>query len=169
MTRAPARAATLPTMAAFVIAPVDSDDVGEILTLQRAAYVTEAQLYDDCRLPPLTQTYQELEAELKQGFALKAVRGSRIVGAGRAHRDGAVWRIGRLTVAPDAQGQGIGTRLLTRLEQHAPDGIERFALFTGHLSTANLGLYQRLGYRESGRDLLKPGVEIVHLDKPADS
>lgn len=62
-------------MAAFVIAPVGPDDVGEILTLQRAAYVTEAQLYDDCRLPPLTQTYQELEAELTHGFALKTVRG----------------------------------------------------------------------------------------------
>jgi ribosomal protein S18 acetylase RimI-like enzyme len=154
-------------MAVFVIAPVGLDDVGEILTLQRAAYVTEAQLYDDCRLPPLTQTYQELETELEQGFALKAVRGTRIVGAGRAHRDGPVWRIGRLTVAPDAQGQGIGTRLLTGLEQHAPAGIERFALFTGHLSTANLSLYQRLGYCESAREPLGPGVELVHLDKPA--
>jgi ribosomal protein S18 acetylase RimI-like enzyme len=160
-------------MAAFVIAPVGPDDVGEILTLQRAAYVTEAQLYDDCRLPPLTQTYQELEAELAYGFALKAVRGGRIsgriIGAGRAHRDGPVWRIGRLTVAPDAQGQGVGTRLLTELEQHAPAGIERFTLFTGHLSTANLSLYQRLGYRESAREPLRPGVELVHLDKPADA
>jgi GNAT superfamily N-acetyltransferase len=154
-------------MPAFIIAPVEPGDAGEILTLQRAAYVTEAQLYDDCRLPPLTQTYQELEAELEHGFALKAVRGARIVGAGRAHRDGALWRIGRLTVAPDAQGQGIGTRLLAGLEQHAPAGIERFALFTGHLSTANLSLYRRLGYRESAREVLRPGVELVHLYKSA--
>jgi hypothetical protein len=30
-------------------------DAGEILTLQRAAYVTEAQAHGDLTLPPLTQ------------------------------------------------------------------------------------------------------------------
>lgn len=152
-------------MADLVISPVGPADPGEVLTLQRAAYVTEAQLYGDCFLPALTQSLQELQTELAEGFALKAVRDGRIIGAIRARRDGCVWHIGRLTVAPDAQGQGIGTRLLTELERHAPDGIERFTLFTGHLSVANTRLYQRLGYEESRREVLKPGVELVYLDK----
>jgi len=41
-----------------------SGDAGEILTLQRAAFVTEAQLYGDLHLPPLTQTIEDLRAEL---------------------------------------------------------------------------------------------------------
>ena len=33
-------------------------DAGELLTLQRAAYVTTAQLYRDPFLPPLLETLQ---------------------------------------------------------------------------------------------------------------
>ena len=42
------------------IAPATAEDAGELLTLQRAAYVTEAQVYDDLRLPALVQTLDEL-------------------------------------------------------------------------------------------------------------
>ncbi|MFD1938662.1 MULTISPECIES: GNAT family N-acetyltransferase [Nonomuraea] len=72
-----------------------------------------------------------------------------------------------MTVAPDAQGQGIGTRLLGALERRAPVGVERFTLFTGHLSTANIRLYQRLGYIEERHETLKPGVDLVHMTKAA--
>jgi hypothetical protein len=39
-----------------------TDDAGEVLTLQRAAYVTEAQAHRDLLLPPLMQTFAELRA-----------------------------------------------------------------------------------------------------------
>ena len=35
------------------LVPLPPGAAGELLTLQRAAYVTEAQLYDDVRLPAL--------------------------------------------------------------------------------------------------------------------
>jgi len=38
------------------IVPVTPGDAGELLTLQRAVFVTEAQLYDNPHLPPLTET-----------------------------------------------------------------------------------------------------------------
>jgi hypothetical protein len=43
--------------------------------------------------------------------------------------------------------------------------LPRATLFTGHRSLANLRLYQRLGYVESARQQLRPGLELVHLDK----
>ncbi|MFD0638652.1 GNAT family N-acetyltransferase [Catenulispora yoronensis] len=154
-------------MSDIAIIPVELADAGEILTLQRAAYATEAQLYNDCHLPALTQTLGELESELEHSHALKAVRDGRIIGAVRVHPEGPVWHIGRLTIAPDVQGQGIGTSLMAEVERQAPSEVERFALFTGHLSVANIRLYERLGYRETRREQLKPGVELVHLDKSA--
>jgi hypothetical protein len=48
-------------------------DAGELLTLQRAAYVTEARLYDDPELPGLTQSLPELVDELRSAVTLKAV------------------------------------------------------------------------------------------------
>ncbi len=38
-------------------------DAGEVLTLQRAAYVTEAQAHADLNLPPLRQSFAEVAAE----------------------------------------------------------------------------------------------------------
>jgi hypothetical protein len=93
------------------LGPLDADHAGELLTLQRAAYVSEAQLYDDVRLPALEQSLDELAAE---------------------------------------EGTDAGTA----------------ALFTGHLSAANLRLYERTGYREQRREVVHPGLTLVHLTKP---
>ena len=149
-----------------VITPVVLADAGELLTLQRAAYTTEARLYHDPELPALTQDLPDLQAELTTATALKASVGHRIVGAVRARVEGRVLHIGRLTVAPDWQGGGIGSRLLTAVENHHNDQVDTAALFTGHLSEANLTMYIRRGYREERREQLRPGIVLVHLAKP---
>lgn len=154
-------------MADAQISRVEPTDAGELLTLQRAAYVTEAQLYGDASLPALTQTYEELVAELRSSLALKATLRHRIVGAVRARLDGSVLHIGRLTVAPDLQGHGIGSRLLAAVEREVAGKVDRYTLFTGHLSRANIRLYERHGYAEVRREELKRGVVLVHLDKHA--
>ena len=137
--------------------------VGELLTLQRAAYVSEAQLYDDVRLPALVQTPDELADELAQSSCLAALAGSRLVGAVRTRERDGVLHVGRLVVAPDLQGRGIGTRLLLGAERSTT--LPRAALFTGARSTANLRLYRRHGYVETAREPLRPGLELVHLVK----
>lgn len=152
------------------ISPLRAEDTGELLTLQRAAYVTEAQLYGDTRLPALTQTLEDLGAELAQGVALRATNAAgRMVGAVRARSEAHVLHIGRLVVAPDWQGRGLGSALLQAVEDEAPAGTSGYALFTGHLSAANLRLYERRGYREVRREELHAGVTLVHLYKPAPS
>lgn len=143
--------------------PLPPAAAGELLTLQRAAYVTEAQLYDDPRLPALTQTLDQLVAELTDSSCTAAYDGPRLVGAVRTREANRTLHIGRLTVVPDRQGLGIGSRLLTAAE--AGTRLPEATLFTGHLSAANLRLYRRHGYAERSRELLRPGVELVHLVK----
>lgn len=46
-----------------VVCLIDAD-AGELLTLQRAAYVTEAQAHDDPYLPPLTESLAQVRAAL---------------------------------------------------------------------------------------------------------
>jgi GNAT superfamily N-acetyltransferase len=145
------------------IGPLPPGAAGELLTLQRAAYVTEAQLYDDVRLPALVQTLDELVDELATSTCLAAVAGSRLVGAVRARERDGVLHVGRLTVAPDLQGRGIGTRLLLAAEQATC--LPRAALFTGARSDANLRLYHRHGYVQTTRERVRPGLELVHLVK----
>jgi GNAT superfamily N-acetyltransferase len=150
----------------LTVRPIRPDDAGEVLTLQRAAFVQEAQIYGTPQLPPLTQTLEELEAELAENLGCVAVDGTRIVGAVRARRDGELLLVGRLTIAPDQQGRGIGTRLLAAVEERgAALGATEAELFTGSLSEANLRLYLREGYVETQRVPGDDGIEQVFLRK----
>ena len=150
-------------MSTVEIGPLPPGAAGELLTLQRAAYVTEAQLYDDVRLPALVQTLDELADELARSACLAALAGSRLAGAVRTRERDGVLHVGRLAVAPDLQGRGIGTRLLLAAERSI--ALPRATLFTGARSDANLRLYRRHGYVETARERVRPGLELVHLTK----
>lgn len=85
----------------------------------------------------------------------------------RGTADGTAWQIGRLMVAPDLAGNGLGRRLLQHVEQNAPEHITRFELFTGSRSLRNIRLYTRAGYSQLPPDPpshIPPGV--VYLSKP---
>ncbi|MET8231340.1 GNAT family N-acetyltransferase [Micromonospora sp. NPDC005298] len=150
------------------IVPAGVPDAGEILTVQRAAYVTEAQHYRDPFLPPLTETVDEVVAALAGPTIVLAARlGHRLVGSVRAHLDGDTARIGRLSVAPDQQGRGVGARLLAAIEDACAGRVARFTLFTGADSATNLRLYERHGYRITAHRPDPNGVPLVVLEKPA--
>jgi GNAT superfamily N-acetyltransferase len=148
------------------IRAIDPGDAGEVLTLQRAAFVQEALIYGTPHMPPLTQTLDEVEAELVENQGCVAHIGPRMVGAVRGRVDGALLLIGRLAIAPDVQGAGIGSRLLAAGEARGrAAGCREAELFTGSLSEANLRLYEREGYTESERVPGDDGIEQVFLRK----
>lgn len=104
------------------ITVLHAQDAGELLTLQRAAYVTEAQAHDDACLPPLLETLAEVRATLQSdATTVLGIRDrGRLVATVRVHHDPAdpgTAEIARLAVAPDRQGEGLGTRLLVAAEQ----------------------------------------------------
>jgi GNAT superfamily N-acetyltransferase len=140
------------------IGPAILADAGEILTVQRAAYVSEAQLYDNPRLSALTETVDDVRAAIETGAVLVAKLGTRIVGAIRGELVDDECRVGRLVVAPDLQGRGIGGALLTAVENTFP--ARRFVLYTGGRSAANLRLYERAGYVRS-----RVEQSLVYLEK----
>jgi GNAT superfamily N-acetyltransferase len=136
-------------------------DAGEVLTVQRAAWVSEAWLHGTVDLPPLRQTLDGVLADLERQVALVAVDGHRIVGIVRASADAGRWHIGRLGVVPDRQGEGIGRSLLIAIEAEAPDDVHTFALFTGPHSRDNVAFYERAGY------CTVPSTDgLIHLHKP---
>lgn len=140
------------------------EDSIEILALQKLAYQSEAQIYNDWNIPPLLQTIEEIRDEFKTHMFLKAVSEHLIVGAVRARIIGTTCHIGRLIVHPKWQNQGIGTRLVAEIEIMHQDAA-RFELFTGSHSIKNLHLYQKLGYHEFRRDSLSSKVELIYLKK----
>ncbi len=122
-------------------------DAEKILSLQKIAYRSEARRYDDDTLPPLIQTFDEIEADFNKQVFLRAVISERIIGSVRAHMQNGTCFIGRLIVDPDYQNQGIGSELMHHIEDRFSEA-DRFELFTGHKSKEALHLYHKLGYTE---------------------
>src|SRR5690606_41559232 len=92
---------------------VEVEHAGELLTLRRAAFVSEAQITGDPNIPPLTQTLEELVEDLEREdvITLGAWAGQRLVGSVRLLLEGEKATLGRHAVAPAGQGLGLGTQL----------------------------------------------------------
>ena len=146
-----------------VIARAVPADAGEILTLQRACWMQEQQANPEAWVPALHESLEDVRRWLPDWTVLTLRRAGRLVGGARARLEDDVWDVGRLMVAPDLQGQGLGRVLLEAVEAAAPAEATSYALFTGAGSTDNLRFYKRAGYRLRGEDPDVPGA--VRLTK----
>ena len=140
------------------------DDAEAILSLQKRAYESEAKLYNDWAIPPLIQSLDSLKDEILTGGVLKYSQGEAIIGSVRASLQNGKCEIGRLIVAPEFQGQGIGSTLLTAIEARFPHA-HSFELFTGSKSEGNIRLYRRHGYEITTTKVLSPAVTLVFMSK----
>ena len=148
------------------IRTVTDADAGALLTLRRAAFVSEAQIYGDPNIPPLTQTLDELRADLadERVLTLGAWSGHRLVGSIRVLLEGTKATLGRLAVAPDLQGRGVGTRMLLAILPHLPEDTSEVWVFTGRDSVQNLALYTKHGY-EHQHDRTAGDLTYAYLRK----
>ena len=119
-------------------------DAEELLKIQRLAYQSEAELYNNSDIPPLKETSSEITEQFSTHIFLKAISQGEIVGTVRAFETNGTCHIGRLAVRPDMQGKGIGYALIKEIEKYYKPN--RFELFTGSKSDKNIRLYQKLGY-----------------------
>lgn len=122
-------------------------DAAEILTLQRACWVQEALANDRLDIPALHESYDDVRAWLREWDTYVVRRAGRLVGAARGRLEGTTWDIGRIMVAPDLQGAGLGRALLEHIQQVAPAAATSYQLFTGALSERNQRLYRKAGFR----------------------
>ncbi|MGG5810172.1 GNAT family N-acetyltransferase [Falsiroseomonas sp. CW058] len=68
-----------------------------------------------------------------------------------------------VAVAPAAQGSGLGRRMLEFAGRTAGDaGYTSIRLYTNEAMTGNIGLYSRMGYRETHR-AGERGLRRVHM------
>jgi len=169
-----------------VYSRAERGDAAEILTLQKVAYQTEAELYGDDSLPALQQTLDELEKDFerhptREACALgspdarpadesdrvvfiKAVVNGKIIGSIRGYAIGDMAYLSRLMVHPYFRGRGIGRRLLQEIEQAFPQ-CRRFEAKTGHRSKRNHFQLGSLGYRQFKTELFTPTITWVYFQK----
>lgn len=139
-------------------------DANEILSLQRLAYHSEAEIYDDFTIPPLKQTLEEIKKDFESQVFLKAIIDGKIIGSVRAFAKEGTCYVGRLIVHPDFQNHGIGKELMGQIEEVFKEAA-RFEIFTGHKSERNLYLYEKLGYQRFKTVTANEKLDIVFLEK----
>jgi len=140
------------------------EEAAALAEVIRKAFVTEQLVYGD--IPPLHETAADLEATFDAGeITLAAELDGALVGTvrGETIADGSVV-VRRLAVLVEARGNGVARQLMTALEAAYPDA-QRFELFTGALNHAALGLYEAVGYTQSGTDVVGAGITVVVLEK----
>lgn len=130
---------------------VEMEQAGELLTVRRAAFVTEAQLYGNPHLPALTQSLEELTEDMGRAdvITIGAWLGPRLVGSLRVELEGERATLGRLAVVPDLQGRGIGTKLLMEVLGYLPEETSEVWVFTAEDSVQNIAMYEKNGYEQS--------------------
>ncbi|MGE5614336.1 MAG: GNAT family N-acetyltransferase [Bacillota bacterium] len=148
----------------FKIEKAVIDDAEEILKLQKLAYLSEAEIYNDYGIPPLRQTIEEITGEFAVNVFLKAVSDGKIIGSVRGFEKDGTCFIGRLFVHPDYRNKGIGACLMKSIEE-AFGHCSRFELFTGHKSEKNLYLYRKIGYTDFKRENVSENLQFVYLEK----
>ncbi len=123
------------------------EDAPEVTVLQRCCWVDEALINDSLAIPALHEAPDEVREWLADWHATGLWRDGRLLGMVRTRRVGTDWQIGRLGVAPDLRGEGLGRRLLHAAEAAAEPDCRRIVLHTGAASRHNIAFYESEGYR----------------------
>jgi len=153
-----------PPLGGWGVCLASSSDFAEILDIQKKAFHSEAVLYQNFNIQPLSQTLEEMQEECKGKVVLKAVVDSKIVGSIRANAHGEGCWLNKLIVLPDYQRRGIGEKLLREIEKYFPKA-NKFTLGTGANSESNIRLYQKVGYQIIGKTTFEGGIEAVMMEK----
>jgi tRNA (guanine37-N1)-methyltransferase len=160
--------ATTGALADLDVRVATASDAAELLVLQRACWVREG-LAAQGRwvVPPLVEELADVVAGLGEwttyAVRVRTADGSpgRLIGAVRGRLrpvDPTCWEVGRLMVAPDLQGRGLGRELLALGESPAPPSVTAYWLTTGLLEEGNQRFYKRAGYRPVPGEPTYPGA-----------
>lgn len=150
----------------IAIARARPEDAGELMTVQRAAFLIEGEVNGSFTLPPLTETLDEVRKAIESDTVVLVARlGHRIVGSVRGIAVDGTGHVGRLSVAPDLHGRGIGRDLMAAIEAALADQVTRYELFTGATSENNLRMYRRLGYHDIGWQPAPAAPGLAYLEK----
>ncbi len=148
----------------LVIEPALIEDAPRILELQKLAYQSEAEIYSDFSLSPLTQTLEELKQDFETKTFLKAVMNDKIIASVRAYVQADTCYIGRLIVHPLYQNLGIGQKLMTQIESYF-GYVKRYELFTGHQSKRNIYFYKKGGYATFKTEQVTERRKRLYMEK----
>jgi NAD(P)H-dependent FMN reductase len=101
------------------VRPLAPHDAPQVTVLQRCCWVDEAVANDTLEVPALREPLDEVRAWLTEWHATGLFLDGRLLAMVRTRRSGDDVHIGRLAVAPDRRGHGLGRCMLRTAESAA--------------------------------------------------
>ena len=143
-----------------------NEDLPQILEVQKKAFLTEAEIYNNYNLQPLLQTLEELEQEykLKNKTFLVLLDDKKIIASVRAEIMDKICSVQKLVVLPEFHNRGIGKLLMNELEKRF-SYVKKFELFTGEKSVKNIEFYKKLGYMITRKGYYMDEIHKVFMEK----
>lgn len=151
------------------VVPFRESDIDAVFEIQRAAYKPLYEKYQDHDTSP----YLEPKKTVLQKYTRKGTKGYIFIKDGvpvgsvrvnllPAENSG---RISALGVLPQYQGQGIAQQALLIIEELHQD-VDRWFLDTILQETGNCHLYEKLGYRRTGKtEIANDKITLVFYEK----
>jgi len=151
-------------LAAVTVRPAEPGDVEALRDIAAAAYQHYVPRIGH---PPAPMTANYAKA-IRRRQSWVAVDGGEVTGFVILIAQPGYLLLDNIAVRPDAQGRGIGTRLLDLAEDHARSlRLGEIRLYTNQAMTENLSYYPRHGYTETHR-AEQDGFHRVYFHKPLD-
>ena len=150
------------------VLPFQESDIETVFRIQRTAYKPLYEQYQDDISPYLESKETVLRKYSKEGtygyiFAVNGV----LVGAVRiiVYKEDKSGKVSALCVLPQYQGRGIAQQALLKIEELHGD-IERWFLDTIQEEAGNCHLYEKLGYRKTGKtEVINDKMTLVYYEK----
>lgn len=137
------------------------DDAGALRALVRAAYAKYVPRLGREPAPML----DDYAARIAAGQAWILEEDGQALGALILEDEAEALLLYNIAVAPEAQGKGVGKRLLAFTEAEARRrGYALLRLYTNELMVENVAMYPRLGFTETHRDA-EAGHRRVYFEK----
>lgn len=144
-------------------------DAQMLWQMQKVAFSGLLEKYQDYETSPAMETLERITWKLRQPdtcfYRIEA--GGEIVGAIRVvdAGDGSPKRISPLFILPQYRGKGYAQATILEAEKH--HGAHNWELGTILQETGNCRLYEKMGYRPSGRrTVINDKMTIVGYEKP---
>lgn len=144
-------------------------DIDIVFEMQQAAYKPLFEKYHDVDSNP----YMESKETVLMKYTREGTKGyifvenGEPVGAVRIslYPESKSGRISALGVRPQYQGQGVAQQALLKIEEMHSD-VERWFLDTIQQEAGNCHLYEKLGYRKTGKtEVINESMTLVYYEK----
>ncbi|SEA71613.1 Acetyltransferase (GNAT) domain-containing protein [Thalassobacillus cyri] len=143
----------------FELAHTRGDVAKEIEALQQLSYHQEARYVHSRKLPPLTETYQDIRMADETFLGIYKER--RLVGLIAYQLEAGDFWITRMAVHPRWMRQGFGKELLDRVLFLNP--TSRCYVTTGAKNEPAMRFYQKYGFKQQQELVTEEGIRLALL------